>query len=172
MGVHLVALWTDDFFEFTPGQLPFLPWTSKYEPLAVTLGWLAMISLVLTAASGGLKRLLPGWRIVHALAYLTFALGLALGLLAGSDSGAPWALGLYATTLLAVAWTLTCRFRHPSCPSRGRRRKWNPKDLSLAPDGVNPIQASVASNYIAGETTHGFGSRTEASEDPSSAQRT
>ena len=123
MAVHLVALWTDDFVEFTPVQFLFLPWTSEYEPFAVTLGWLAMISLLLTAASGGLKRLLPGWRIVHALAYLTFALGLAHGLLAGSDSGTPWALGLYAVTLLAVAWTLSRRFKRPSGPSRSRSKR-------------------------------------------------
>ena len=28
MAVHLVALWTDDFVEFTPVQFLFLPWTS------------------------------------------------------------------------------------------------------------------------------------------------
>ena len=140
--VHLVALWTDDFVEFTPGQLLFLPWTSEYEPFAVTLGWLAMISLVLTAASGGLRRFLPGWRIVHAFAYLTFGLGLFHGLLAGSDSGTMWALGLYAATLLAVAWTLSRRFRRPS---RGRRRKWVTKDLSTAPGSAASVRASAAS---------------------------
>ena len=145
MVVHLVALWTDDFVEFTPGQLLFLPWTSEYEPFAVTLGWLAMISLLLTAASGGLRRLLPGWRIVHALAYLTFALGLVHGLLAGSDSGTPWALGLYAATLLAVAWTLSRRFKTPSGPYRGgRKSRWGAKDLSPAPDRATRARASAA----------------------------
>ena len=144
MFVHLAALWTDDFVQFTPGQLLFLPWTSEYEPFAVTLGWLAMISLVLTAASGGLGRLLPGWRIVHALAYLTFALGLVHGLLAGSDSGSPWALGLYAATLLAVAWTLSRRFSRPSGPSREERRtRRGKKDLSPAPGTATRVRASA-----------------------------
>lgn len=120
-GVHLVALWADTFVEFTWGQLLFVPWTSAYNPIAATLGWLATISLLLTAASGGLKRLIPGWRIVHALAYLTFALGLAHGLMAGSDSGSPWALAFYAAALLAVVWTLTRRFRRS--PSRSARQK-------------------------------------------------
>jgi len=93
-----------------------------YEPFAVTLGWLAMIALLLTAASGGLRRLLPGgaWRIVHALAYLTFALGLLHGLLAGSDAGSPFALAFYLAALLAVGWAVYRRLFSPSpLPNRG-----------------------------------------------------
>lgn len=123
MIVHLVALWADAFVEFTPSQLLLLPWTSAYEPFAVTLGWLAMISLVLTAASGGLRRLLPGWRIVHALAFLTFALGLVHGLLAGSDSGSPWALAFYFAALLTVGWTAYRRLFRSNPPSRHGRKK-------------------------------------------------
>lgn len=123
MAVHLVALWADDFVEFTPAQLLLLPWTSVYEPFAVTLGWLSMVSLVLTAASGGLRRLLPGWRIVHALAFLTFALGLIHGLLAGSDSGSPWALAFYLATLLAVGWAAYRRLFRSKPPSRRDRKK-------------------------------------------------
>ena len=168
--VHLSALWTDDFVEFTWGQLLFLPWTSEYEPFAVTLGWLAMISLALTAASGGLRRFLPGWRIVHALAYLTFALGLVHGLLAGSDSGTPWAIGLYATTLLAVAWTLSRRFRRPSGPSRWERRKWVTKDLSPAPDSATGVRVNAASTRPAGGTAHDtFTAWTRAPERPSNS---
>ena len=142
MSVHLVALWADNFVEFTWGQLLFVPWTSDYRPLAVTLGWLAMVSLALTAASGGLRRLVPGWRIVHALAYLTFALGLVHGLLAGSDSGSPWALAFYAATLLAVAWTLTRRFKHPPGPARRARKRWTEKDLSPAPGTATRVSAT------------------------------
>ena len=167
MAVHLVALWTDDFVEFTWNQLLFLPWTSEYEPLAVTLGWLAMISLFLTAASGGLRRLLPGWRVVHALAYLTFALGLVHGLLAGSDSGAPWALGLYATTLLAVAWTLARRFKRPSGTSRGERGRWLKKDFPPAPDTATRIRASATATTPSGRNTRDLAAWTKTSEEPS-----
>ena len=123
MAVHLVALWADDFVEFTLSQLLLLPWTSVYEPFAVTLGWLAMISLALTAASGGLRRLLPGWRIVHALSFLTFALGLVHGLLAGSDSDSPWALAFYLAVLLAVGWAVYRRLFRSKLPSRHDRKK-------------------------------------------------
>jgi len=123
MAVHLVALWADDFVEFTASQLLIVPWTSSYEPFAVTLGWLAMIALLLTAASGGPRRLLPGWRVVHALAFLTFALGLIHGLLAGSDSGSPWTLAFYLATLLAVGWAVYRRLFRSTLPSRRSRKK-------------------------------------------------
>jgi sulfoxide reductase heme-binding subunit YedZ len=136
MAVHLGALWADDFVEFAWRQLLLTPWTSSYEPFAVTLGWLAMISLVLTAASGGLRRLLPGgtWRIVHALAYLTFALGLVHGLLAGSDSGTPAALAFYLTALLVVAWAAYRRLFSPKPPYRRDRKKAVAKDRSVRRD--------------------------------------
>ena len=37
---------------------------------------------------------------MHALAYVTFALSLVHGLVAGSDTGSPWALAFYA----ALRW--------------------------------------------------------------------
>jgi len=123
VAVHLVALWADNFVEFTASQLLLVPWTSSYEPFAVTLGWLAMIALLLTAASGGLRRLLPGWRVVHALAFLTFALGLVHGLLAGSDSGSPLALAFYLATLLTMGWAVYRRLFISSPPSRHDRKK-------------------------------------------------
>jgi sulfoxide reductase heme-binding subunit YedZ len=104
--VHLVSLWLDTFVDFSWAQLLALPWTSGYRPFAVTLGWMAAISLLLTAASAALRRHLSGWRTVHLLAYATFALGLFHGLLAGTDSGAPVTRSFYvgAFLLVAVAW--------------------------------------------------------------------
>ena len=136
MAVHLVALWADDFVEFTASQLLLVPWTSAYEPFAVTLGWLAMIALLLTAASGGLRRLLPGWRVIHAFAFLTFALGLVHGLLAGSDSGSPWALAFYLATLLAVGWVVYRRLFRSTLPSRRSRRKMMPQAPSARSDAT------------------------------------
>jgi len=137
MAVHLAALWTDDFVEFTPAQLLLWPWTSEYRPFAVMLGWAAMLALLLTSASGGLRRLLPGWRVAHALAYLTFALGLAHGLLSGSDSGSPYVLAFYAATLLVVAYTLFRRVpRSGPLLSRRGRKKWTARDLSAPPDAA------------------------------------
>jgi DMSO/TMAO reductase YedYZ heme-binding membrane subunit len=91
-----------------------------------------MISLLLTAASGTLRRLIPGWRIVHALAYLTFALGLFHGLLAGSDSGSTWAIAFYCAAFLAVGWTSIRRFSGSALRRSSRREP--PEAVSAFPD--------------------------------------
>jgi sulfoxide reductase heme-binding subunit YedZ len=122
LAVHLTSLWLDSYVQFSWTQLLLLPWTSSYRPVAVTLGFLTMISLLLTAANGGLRRLSPGgaWRLVHVLAYLTFALGLLHGVLAGSDSGSIGAIAFYCAAFLAVGWTLIRRLS-----SSGSAPRWS-----------------------------------------------
>jgi len=110
LSVHLFALWTDSFVSFSWAQLLLVPWTSSYRPLAVTLGFLAMVAMVLTASSGLLRRHLSGWRTVHLLAWATFALGLVHGILAGSDTGSLPAIGFYLAALVAVGITWLRRF--------------------------------------------------------------
>ena len=121
--VHLVSLWLDEFIQFTLSQLVLVPWTSSYEPFGVTLGWLAMLFLVLAASSGALRRLLPGWRVVHTISYLTFALGLVHGLLAGTDAGSPLALAFYLATLLMVGWATYLRFFSSKPPRRSDTKR-------------------------------------------------
>jgi len=121
--VHLVSLWLDEFIEFTVSQLVLVPWTSSYEPFGVTLGWLAMLFLVLAASSGALRRLLPGWRVVHTISYLTFALGLVHGLLAGTDAGSPLALAFYLAMVLIVGWATYLRFFSSKPPRRSDTKR-------------------------------------------------
>src|SRR5215212_87910 len=121
--VHLVSLWLDEFIEFTVSQLVLVPWTSSYEPFGMTLGWLAMLFLILAASSGALRRLLPGWRVVHTISYLTFALGLVHGLLAGTDAGSPLALAFYLATLLMVGWATYLRFFSSKPPRRSDTKR-------------------------------------------------
>jgi methionine sulfoxide reductase heme-binding subunit len=122
VAVHLVSLWLDTFVRFSWAQLLVVPWTASYRPFAVTFGLFALISLVATASSGALRRMLPGWRTVHLLAYATFTLGLVHGILVGSDSGSPLAILFYITALFAVMLTLLRRYLiFPTRPSRSRR---------------------------------------------------
>lgn len=116
LAVHLISLSLDTYTPFSWVQLLALPWTSGYRPFAVTLGFLAMVSLLLTASSGALRRHLPGWRTLHAAAYLTFALSVAHGILAGTDSHSPAALLLYGAALFVVVltWLRRCLGDHRS----------------------------------------------------------
>lgn len=142
LAVHLTSLWLDTHVRFSWTQLLALPWTSSYRPFAVTLGFLAMISLLLTAASGALRRLLPGWRVVHALAYVTFALGLFHGLFAGSDSGSVWAIAFYSTAFVAVGWTSIRRFSR-SAPRRSSRGE-PPETVPAFPDTTRKERSGQA----------------------------
>ncbi len=110
LAVHLIALRLDTFIGFSWSDLLVAPWAGPYQPLPVTVGWVAMILLILTAASGALRRLLPGWRTVHLLAYATFALGLLHGVFAGSDSGSYLILAVYGLCFVAVVVALLVRF--------------------------------------------------------------
>lgn len=123
LGTHLAALRFDTFIGFTWSELLLVPWTGGYRPLAVTVGWAAMLFLILTAASGGLRRFLPGWRTVHALAYATFATSLLHGVLAGSDSGSPWAVTLYLVTATAVTAVVLLRLVPAWRPTRPAKRQ-------------------------------------------------
>jgi sulfoxide reductase heme-binding subunit YedZ len=125
LAVHLITLRLDTFIGFSWTDLLVTPWAGPYQPLSVTVGWVALILLILTAASGALRRLLPGWRTVHLLAYPTFALGLVHGLFAGSDSGSYLMLGVYGICFVAVVVALLVRF-YPGvllvgCRSAGTR---------------------------------------------------
>lgn len=122
VAVHLISLWLDTFVRFGWAQLPLVPWTASYRPFAITFGFLALISLEATASSGALRRVMPGWRTVHLLAFATFALGLVHGILAGRDSGSPLAIFFYITALFAVVLTLLRRYLlYPTHRSRPKR---------------------------------------------------
>ncbi len=110
LAVHLFALRLDTFIGFSWSELLVIPWTGSYRPLAVTAGWLAMLLLISTAASGGLRKFLPGWRMLHLLAYLTFGMSLLHGLFSGSDSGSPLILAVYLLAFLAVTAAILLRF--------------------------------------------------------------
>lgn len=130
LAVHLIGLKLDTFIGFGWSDLLVAPWAGPFQPLPVTLGWVAMILLILTAASGALRRLLPGWRTLHLLAYATFALGLLHGVFSGSDSGSYLILAVYGICFVAVVVVLLVRFYPvllwPGRQARGMRVEERP----------------------------------------------
>jgi sulfoxide reductase heme-binding subunit YedZ len=81
-----------------PGLIPHRPaWTGAGVVAAEVLA-LVHISFRLRKRIGA-----KAWRRVHFLAYLAFAGATAHGLAAGTDTGRPWALAVYAGATGAVA---------------------------------------------------------------------
>lgn len=105
-----------------PGLIAYRPWWTATGVVAGEV--MALVTLSFWARKRIGARL---WRRLHWLAYAAFALATVHGLAAGSDTGRPWATGLYAGSVAAVvaatAWrALTAGGRPASRPGRAAAR--------------------------------------------------
>jgi DMSO/TMAO reductase YedYZ heme-binding membrane subunit len=103
LAVHGAALVLDRTVEVSPLGL-LVPGLVGYRPFPTALGVVAAELMLVVYLSFGLRRRLgiAAWRRLHLTTYLVFAGATLHGLLAGSDSGQPWALGLYLGAVGAV----------------------------------------------------------------------
>ena len=117
-GAHMFFLWTDDYIEFGPREL-FVPGASTWEPLSVALGIMALYAMFVVSASFYMKRWIgqSAWRAIHFLAFGTFAAAAIHGITAGTDTGEPAVLILYAVTVAIVALLLVVRIVQESVQS-------------------------------------------------------
>lgn len=121
VALHGVALVLDETVEIGLGAL-LVPGLAPYRPLWTGLGVLAGELMVLVYVSFSLKRRIgqKNWRRLHWATYGTFAAATAHGLMAGSDSAEPWALGLYLGAISAVVLATVWRVLVPAGPTRPR----------------------------------------------------
>ena len=109
LALHGAALVLDDAVDISPAAL-LVPGLVPYRPLWTSAGVLAGVLTLLVYVSFSLRRRIGtrAWRRLHWLSYAVFALAVVHGLMAGSDSGRPWALALYGgavgAVLAAAAW--------------------------------------------------------------------
>ena len=82
-----------------------VPGASPYRPLAVGIGVLsAELVVVVYASFSQRKRIgVENWRRLHHAGYAVFGPATVHGLLAGTDTGRPWALGIYLAAVAAPA---------------------------------------------------------------------
>ena len=104
IGVHGLALWLDDYFDFSLGSL-LVPGAAPYRPLAVAAGVVAAELLVALALTNHYRQRLSYrfWRRAHYLNFAVWGLALAHGVAAGTDSDTAWAFVVYAAAVAAVA---------------------------------------------------------------------
>jgi methionine sulfoxide reductase heme-binding subunit len=100
-----------------------VPGLISYRPAWTALGVLSAELMVLVYASFSQRKRIgtKTWRRLHWATYGIFAAATLHGLAAGSDSSRPWALGLYAGAVGAVALATSWRALAPPAP-RARRR--------------------------------------------------
>lgn len=136
LALHGGALVLDASVEVTPLAL-LVPGLVDYRTLWVSVGVVAGELMALVTASFWVRKRIGSrvWRKLHWLSYAAFVLATAHGLMAGSDSGKPWAIGIYAGALGAVA--LGTAWRGLAATSSGARptRRTGP----VAADRTAPV---------------------------------
>ncbi|HEX5369405.1 MAG TPA: hypothetical protein VFY10_08335 [Dehalococcoidia bacterium] len=96
---HALIVLPDQFIGFKLSEL-LVPFTSPYAQLYMALGTLALYLMAIIIGTFYLRPLVPysAWRTIHYATFAVYAMALAHGLGAGSDTSLTWALGLYAIT--------------------------------------------------------------------------
>jgi hypothetical protein len=133
LALHGITLVMDESVEIGLGAL-LVPGLAPYRPFWTGLGVAAAEVMLIVYASFGLKKWIGprNWRRLHWTTYAAFAGATAHGVMAGSDSGAPWALGLYLGAIGAVCAATCWRALVP--PPRPRPR---PKPRALPDQGAS-----------------------------------
>ncbi len=110
VGMHGLTLVLDSTVRIGLGAL-LLPGLAAYRPVATGFGVLAAELAVLIVVSFSLRKQIGArvWRRLHWATYGVFAAATAHGLAAGTDTGRPWAFGLYLGAVGAVAFTTAWR---------------------------------------------------------------
>lgn len=101
----------------------FVPGLSPYEPVWTGLGVVAAELMVVVYVSFALKKRLghKNWRRLHWLTYALFAAATAHGVMAGTDTQAPWVFGIYLGAVgSVVAATVWRALAPPAAAARPR----------------------------------------------------
>ncbi|MGI9642796.1 MAG: hypothetical protein ACR2N9_08435 [Acidimicrobiia bacterium] len=125
--IHMVALALDEFIEFTWVDI-LVPGASEWEPLAVALGAVAFWSMAVVSLTFYVKEWIGQgmWRSIHYLSFGVFVAAAGHGILAGTDTTHPVAIGVYVASVASVVLLTAVRVigaREPSRPERGRTAK-------------------------------------------------
>jgi predicted ferric reductase len=107
---HALIVLPDAFIGFTLAEL-LLPFASPYRATWMALGAFSLYLSVIVIASFYLRPLVPytAWRALHYLTFVVFAMAVAHGAGAGTDTQSMWARDMYAATGFIVFDLLVIR---------------------------------------------------------------
>ena len=137
LAVHGLALVLDKAVPI-PVQALIVPGIASYRPLWTGMGVVAGELMALIIASFSLRRFIgaKNWRRLHYATYATFAAATAHGVMSGTDTSRPWALGLYVGALGAVVAATAWRILVPPAKPVRRTPAPQPQARPLL-EGVN-----------------------------------
>jgi methionine sulfoxide reductase heme-binding subunit len=110
VALHGAVLALDTFIQQSVVDL-VVPFAGPYRPIWVGIGQLAFYVMVAVYASFYLRKHIGqrGWRLLHYTTFLAFVGGSVHGLMAGTDTAAPWAVWSYVGATVAVVFLLWYR---------------------------------------------------------------
>jgi hypothetical protein len=109
-GLHAGVLLADESFAFTPRAI-LVPFASPYAPQWVGIGQVMIYLIAIVTLSFYVRRHISqrAWRLIHYLTFGTFVGVTVHGIMAGSDSGSPWAFWAYLVPSTAAVFLLVYR---------------------------------------------------------------
>ena len=126
--VHGFALVMDDYVEIDPIDL-VVPGQVDYRPLWVAAGVLSLWLMVIVSVTASMRRHMGAavWKPLHFAGYVVFAAATVHGVMAGTDSGRPWMVAMYAGAVAVIVSMGARRFlAGPNAPLKRRRRPVRP----------------------------------------------
>jgi methionine sulfoxide reductase heme-binding subunit len=123
--LHGGALLLDSYLPFTLGSL-LIPGTAPFRPLWVALGIVGAELLVALAIANRYRKRLGHtfWKRTHYLNFAVWALALAHGLAAGTDTATPWAAAIYVVSASLVVGLTVRRVLRAAAVERWAVRFW------------------------------------------------
>jgi predicted ferric reductase len=105
--VHAAMLTLDHSVPYTVAEV-LIPFSGPYRPVWVGVGQLSLYLTIVVVASFSLRKRIgqKRWRTLHYVTFLAFLGVTAHGLMAGTDSSAPWAFWLTATVVFLTGYRI------------------------------------------------------------------
>ena len=118
VGVHVVTTVVDPFASISV-VAAFIPFSSGYRPLWLSLGTIAFDLLLAVIVTSLLRDRLKHrtWQVVHLLVYLSWPVALWHGLGTGTDTKLAWVLGIDVACVAAVGWAVWWRLSLTARPA-------------------------------------------------------
>jgi methionine sulfoxide reductase heme-binding subunit len=104
LALHITSAVVDTFVDIRWWE-SFVPFVGSYQPLWLGLGTIACDLLILVVVTSLVRHRLNHrrWRLIHLMAYLAWAIGVAHGIGIGTDSFTVWGMSINALSVGVVA---------------------------------------------------------------------
>ena len=144
IAIHVVAVAIDAYLPFSITSL-LVPFTSKYRPVWIGLGIVAMELLVALAFTNHYRNRRLSyltWRRVHYTNFVVWGAATLHGVGSGTDRSSPWLMAIYAVAVAGVCGLITWRVAR-----RWRPATWLPR--------VAPVVAALVAVVLVAAAARG-----------------